>query len=341
MFLQNLFSFIFDFGPIIFAIAGFYVAYTVFKSKKEDVPLVCPLDGHCEEVTNSRFSKFLGIRLEIMGMGYYGSVVLFYTLHLLLPSLFSDTLIFFFTAFTVASFFFSVYLVSIQAFILKQWCTWCLFSAGFSTLIFITAVFGADIELISLLTDWKPVIVVLHALAAAVGVGTATVTDVLFFKFLKDYKISKGEASLLDTLSMVIWVALGIVIVTGLGLYLPESERLLDSSKFVTKMVAVCVIAINGFVLNIVIAPRLTDIIFGEKHEHITGELRFLRKLVFSSGGISIVSWYLVFVLGSLRSIPIDLGPAILVYVSLLFFAIAGGQYYDQWLVWKKSKDGI
>lgn len=331
--MQVLFSIFFLYGPIIFALCGFIVAYYVYNKKRTARPMVCPLNGHCEAVTTSKYSKFAGVPVEVAGLVYYGFIILFYTAHLLLPYLFSDVVMFFATAFTVGAFFFSCYLVAIQAFVLKQWCTWCLFSAGFSTLIFLTAIFAASFNLVDLLAQYKGVVVFFHALAAALGVGAATVTDVFFFKFLKDYKISKREADLLSTLSHIIWVALGILIITGIGLYIPQSERLLDSSKFLTKMVAVGVITLNGLVLNLFISPRLTEIVYGKEHEHKVGELHVFRKIVFASGGVSIVSWYTVFILGSLRSIPIRTEVALLIYVGLLFVAIIGGQLYDMYLL--------
>lgn len=42
--------------------------------------------------------------------------------------------------------------------------------------------------------DFREYIVIACAFAAAIGLGGATITDVFFFKFLKDLKISECEA---------------------------------------------------------------------------------------------------------------------------------------------------
>lgn len=329
----------FDLGPIIFALAGFALALYISIKKSRAQPLVCPLNGHCDVVTTSRFSKFFGIPVERIGVVYYALVAIVYTLHALIPWLLSDTVIFLVTGVTVGAFFFSAYLVFLQAFVIKQWCTWCLFSAGFSTLIFVTAIFGADIDIVTLLAKYKTLIIIIHALAAAVGLGAATVTDIFFFRFLKDYRISTGENEMMKTLSNIIWFALGMIVVTGIGLFIPESERLLESSKFMTKVVAVAVVIMNGTFLNLLVSPRMVEITFGEAHDHKSGELHFLRKLSFALGGISISSWYIIFILGSLKSIPLSFGSAVTIYFLILCFAVTVSQLLDRKMVRDYSKN--
>ena len=329
----------FDLGPVFFGLAGFLLAGYVYSKKQKKENLVCPMNGSCDEVVNSRYSKFMGIPVEVMGMFYYGIIMLAYTFIFINKSTVSDVFQFFMTSVTIMAFLFSCYLVFIQAFILRQWCTWCLFSAGFSTFIFITAIFGADFSLVALLTEYKGVVVFFHALAAAIGVGAATITDIFFFKFLKDYKISESENNIMSTLSSVIWIALGVLVLTGIGLFIQNQEVLMQSSKFLTKVVAVLVLIINGAMLNLVVSPKLMDITFGEEYSHMKGELHFMRKLAFALGGISISSWYVVFLLGSLRKIPISTGTGIAIYVVILGLAIAGSQLFDRYLIKKRNKE--
>ncbi len=329
----------FNFGPILFGAAGFFLASYVYTKKHKQENLVCPMNGSCDEVVNSRYSKFLGLPVEVLGMIYYAFIVLVYSAMHLYPHVFSDVAKFFITGITVGAFFFSVYLVTIQAFILKKWCTWCLFSAGFSTFIFITAIFTTDFSLISLLAEYRTTIIIFHALAALVGVGTATVTDVFFFKYLKDYKISESEQKTMETLSGVIWIALGVLVLTGIGLFVPESERLLDSSKFITKSFAVFVLIINGVLLNLSISPRMMEITFGDNFSHQRHDLHRLRKLAFALGAISITSWYTVFVLGSLKSIPLSIQQALWAYLTLLVVVIVVSQVFDHAMIQKRKRE--
>ncbi len=324
---------LFNIAPIVFALAGSSVASYVHIKKTTNLPMVCPLKGDCDSVTRSRFSTFLGIPVETIGLAYYALVAVVYALNTILPSGLPDVVMFLTIGVTIGAFVFSLYLTFIQAFVVRSWCTWCLLSAGFSTFIFITAVFGTHIDIIVLLKNYKTLIIVLHALAGAVGLGAATVSDVFFFKFMKDYKVSQSEHEMVKTLSNVIWCALGIIIVTGIGLFVPKSDVLLMSSKFLIKMTGVGVLVLNGLVLNLLVSPRLMDITFHEGYDHKSGELHALRKLSFASGSISIVTWYMVFTLGLFPKIPVDYRTALLLYVALLCFAVAGSQFMDRRMV--------
>ncbi|MEZ4103013.1 MAG: vitamin K epoxide reductase family protein [Candidatus Paceibacterota bacterium] len=329
----------FDLGPLVFGLCGFFLALYVYTKKQKQENLVCPMNGSCDEVVNSRYSKFFGIRVELLGMLYYAFIVLVYSFIFLNSASISAVFKFFVTGITVGAFLFSMYLVIIQAFVLRKWCTWCLFSAGFTTFIFVTAIFGADFSLTNLLAEYKGIIVFFHAFAAAIGVGAATITDIFFFKYLKDYKISESEHKTMETLSSVIWVALGVLVLTGIGLFIPQSEILSHSSKFLTKALAVLVLILNGVMLNLSISPRMMEITFGDDFSHQKGELHFMRKLAFALGAISITSWYTIFILGSIRSIPVSTGTGVFAYILLLFVAIIGSQVFDRLMIRKRKKE--
>ena len=159
--------------------------------------------------------------------------------------------------------------------------------------------------------DYKTLFIIGHIVGTALGVGGATITDTLFFKFLKDFKISGWEANVMKTLSSVIWIGLGVIFLSGLGLFLSNPAGYLASSKFITKMFVVAIITINGLVLHRYITPHLKRITFHEKHDHKKGELHKLRKLAFASGAVSISSWYIAMTLGVLRSIPYTIAQGI------------------------------
>lgn len=137
----------------------------------------------------------------------------------------------------------------------------------------------------------------------------------------------------MDTLSNVIWFALGVIILSGIGLYLPASERLLDSSKFLTKLVAVAVVTINGVFLNLVVSPKMLQMDFSDSTELEKNSVRFMRRLSFALGGISISSWYIIFILGSLKSIPIPFKTAVMLYGLVLCFAVIASQLLDRKMV--------
>lgn len=164
-----------------------------------------------------------------------------------------------------------------------------------------------------------------HVLFMAVGIGGATITDVLFFKFLRDHAISKQELSVMNTMSQVIWMALGGIVATGMMLFLPNAESFLASDRFLGKMTVVSVIIINGVLLNFWVAPKMINI-FPIKGKALGPGLRRLRKFAFALGGVSIISWYSAFILGSLRTFNFSYEIIMGVYLSLLCIAVVGSQ---------------
>lgn len=315
---------------IFAAFAGFSIASYIRNKKRSNQHLVCHVGSDCSAVVHSDFSKFLGIPVELLGMLYYGLTAIGHGTLLAFPGFLPMWSPLFLLALALVGFLFSAYLIFIQAFTLKQWCTWCIFSACLCTVIFGSALFNFGSGIVALLAQNKGVIVILHAVAMAIGLGAATLTDIFFFKFLKDFKISESEADVMRTLSQVIWFALGLVVATGLALFIPEAAILAGSSKFLVKMIVVSVIIVNGAILNLYITPSLSQISFGEAHNHKPGELHHIRKVAFALGGISITSWYTAFLLGSLRSVPLSVPSLLALYLAALAMGIIGSQLMER-----------
>lgn len=122
-------SYYIDILLMVIGLAGFSLASYIYKCKHRKRPLVCPMRGSCDFVTQSDYSKFLGIPVERLGMVYYMAVFLFHAIVLLYPPIFTQGMIIASLAASTAAILFSLYLMSVQAFVLKQWCTWCVCSA--------------------------------------------------------------------------------------------------------------------------------------------------------------------------------------------------------------------
>jgi uncharacterized membrane protein len=312
------------------AFAGIFLAGYIFHKKRKRERFVCPVGFECQAVVWSEYSTFFGIPLEILGIIYYSAVAVAYGIFLALPSLAPPQLVFGIFLASVFAFLFSIYLTFIQAFALKEWCSWCLASAGLCTVIFAAAVSGSGYNFVELLEHNREFLLGLHVLGMALGLGGATITDVLFFRFLKDFRISEKENEVFRILSQVLWFAILVVILSGIGIFLPDSERLLNSPKFLVKMIVVVVIVVNGAILNILVAPHMVKICFGGEHNHEKGELHHLRRLAYALGAISIISWYSAFILGSLVTSPLPFLPLLGIYVFLLILGVLGSQIMDR-----------
>lgn len=123
---------------VIIGLLGFNLANYLYTCKHKKKPLICPMRGNCDFVTTSKYSKFLGIPLEILGMIYYSLVIVIHLSMLFFPVLESTNETLLGLAASSCAFVFSLYLTGIQAFVLKKWCTWCLCSATLCLFIFIT-----------------------------------------------------------------------------------------------------------------------------------------------------------------------------------------------------------
>jgi uncharacterized membrane protein len=120
----------------LLGLGGFYLAYYISHHKKR-ATLVCPLNGSCDTVVTSSYSKLFGIPVEILGMAYYGLIAISYGTLFFVPNEAPSILPPLAMALTAIAFCFSIYLTAVQALVLKHWCTWCLFSAGICTAIFV------------------------------------------------------------------------------------------------------------------------------------------------------------------------------------------------------------
>jgi hypothetical protein len=190
--------------------------------------------------------------------------------------------------------------------------------------------------------DAQRYILALHLLGFAIGVGGATVTDVFFMKFLKDFRISKTEADFMRTLSRILWTGVMILSITGLGLFLFDPLRLLTSAKFIAKMCVVLVLLLNGWFLHFAVTPSLRRIAFHKKNHPQAKSFQQIRQRAFISGGVSIVSWYYAFFVAVSRFQTVTLGGYLALYTLLLVASFAGALLIDDRITKaaKRAKSG-
>jgi uncharacterized membrane protein len=136
----------------IFAFIGLLIANYIRGTKKTAGALVCPLEGSCDTVVHSDYSRLFGIPIETLGMLYYSLIFLTYLYFSFSPTAVPLPVSYFVLALSVAAFLFSMYLTGIQAFVLHHWCTWCLFSASICTIIFVLALLIMDSKILSFLS---------------------------------------------------------------------------------------------------------------------------------------------------------------------------------------------
>ncbi len=117
---------------------GFLLASHIHSKKAQKTKLVCPMRSNCDTVIHSDYSTLFGISVEVLGMIYYAFIGGVYGLIFVFG--YSSPLIFLVLLWcSLGAVVFSIYLVLIQALVLRQWCSWCLMSASITILIFLVS----------------------------------------------------------------------------------------------------------------------------------------------------------------------------------------------------------
>jgi len=130
----------------LLGLLGYLVARHIHIKKARKQTVVCPLKMDCHAVVHSDYSSFFGIHLEIFGMIYYALLTLSYVVLILWPGALSVGFIGVIVVLSILAFLFSLYLIWVQLFVLKQGCFWCYISALDSTIIFILTVLVYDVS---------------------------------------------------------------------------------------------------------------------------------------------------------------------------------------------------
>lgn len=120
----------------LLGLSGLILSSYIYFKKKKKKKLICPMRSNCDTVIHSDHSKILGIPVELLGMLYYALIGVSYVITSVL-GLWSMPIAITLIGISGCALLFSIYLVSLQAFVIKHWCTWCLFSAGICLSIFI------------------------------------------------------------------------------------------------------------------------------------------------------------------------------------------------------------
>lgn len=190
-------------------------------------------------------------------------------------------------------------------------------------------------NLLQFFSTYKQLFTIIHVFSVIVGMGGALISDILFNLYIQDKKINPTENKTLATLSKIIWISLGVIVLTGFFIFLSAPVQYAHSTKFLLKTIVVAVLIINGFLFWKITHKALHKINFTDmniRHTYVR-----IRKLSFAFGAISIVSWITAFILGSIKAIPVSLTYALGIYVLILIGAIIGSQCVEYVLLRKKG----
>lgn len=126
---------------LFFSLAGFWVSWYIHIKKKKNEPMVCLIGDDCNQVVRSKYNHMFGIPNEVVGMVYYaaaaaGALLLGGGVSAVFGIPVWGALVVAGGIATVSS----LILLCVQAFVLRQWCDYCIASAAITL-----AIFGLEI----------------------------------------------------------------------------------------------------------------------------------------------------------------------------------------------------
>ena len=186
--------------------------------------------------------------------------------------------------------------------------------------------------------DWHILALGFHLLGFAVGVGGATISDIMFFKALKKRLLSNEHFGFLRVLSNTVWIGLIILIISGLAMFaLIYAEQgnlpMLASPRWQTKLTLVAIVAANGFFFMSKIFPALRSLVGQQLNLANVGPL--IGRLSFS-GTVSIVSWYGILIVSLL---PRSFRPPYWQFMGVYLFLIVCGIIVSRYMIAKTVAD--
>lgn len=179
-------------------------------------------------------------------------------------------------------------------------------------------------EAINFFSEIKVPATIVHVLSVVIGMGSALLSDILFNFYAKDKRLNKTERTTLEILSKVVWVSLAFIVVSGIVIFLSDTDKYIASTKFMAKMTILCVLVLNGYILQLYTWKHLL------RPEFFTAKREAgARKVSFVGGAVSVISWLSVCLLGVLDSLPMSYLYIVGIYVGVILMGIFVALYLE------------
>jgi len=176
--------------------------------------------------------------------------------------------------------------------------------------------------------DIKTIYLIVHIFGAILGAGGAFASDAMFLSTIKDGRINSDELRFMKLGSKLVWSGLAVLIISGILLFSTNPSGYLDSSKFLAKMTIIGIIIINGIIFHLIHIPHIQGHI-GIRFAH---SYTFMKRASFllASGAVSMASWVLTVILGTLKAVPFSYTQIMSVYLAIITCAIFGAVIFKK-----------
>jgi hypothetical protein len=159
------------------------------------------------------------------------------------------------------------------------------------------------LSLLDLTITPKTALLIVHLVGLAIGIGAATVLDLLILRSVVKRHVSRELASMVQSTSAMIAAGLVLLWLSGIGFlvhYYFQNPVGLTNPKVWAKIAIVAILTINGFFIHKAALPLLKRNAGGSLFDNVPPS----RKLAFlTAGAISATSWYVPLALGAVKEI--------------------------------------
>lgn len=163
---------------------------------------------------------------------------------------------------------------------------------------------------------------VVHFCGLVLGVGAATLLDLIIARFVLMRGISYEHVYVVDFSSKIVTIGLVLLWISGIGFlvhYGVFDPAKLQNPKIWAKIAIVAVLSINGLLVHYFVLPRIRAQV-GKRL--LDGLSSFECSLVLLAGTVSAISWYVPLLLGAIPQLNYVV-PAEVILVSYALLLIA------------------
>jgi hypothetical protein len=163
---------------------------------------------------------------------------------------------------------------------------------------------------------------IVHFIGLALGLGAATVLDLMIFRFFINGKVTSEQWAVFHFGSRIVNAGLVILWITGFGFlayYAAFEPVKVGNEKVWAKMMIVLILTINGFFIHSVILPKVKAQIGRSLME---GMSTAQKSVLLTSGAISATSWYVPLLLGALPQLNFVVPMTTILFAYALILAL-------------------
>lgn len=174
-------------------------------------------------------------------------------------------------------------------------------------------------------------LILLHLFGVVAGMGSALLLDAHLFRKLYDQSLTSESMQLIELGGKLVQAGLAALWISGLGFlvfYWNTVPELLMNPKIWAKLLVVCFLTLNGWVIHKWVIPKLRSAI-GRPALRNAGPREVVIFIL--PAAISTVGWFFPFVLGVVKEMNRGFSAAefLVVYVALVCtFVLAAGAFH-------------